>query len=357
MRDTDIETLANEVVKDIGERAGNLALLQMALKEAWQKRKQFGDDLLEAYVRVGRVTGALANAANEVFENRLGDRERQLAEITFVRLVRLGDTGGTTRRVATRDEFSGEAWAVAQTLATEENRRLLFVGGAPGGETVELAHEALATQWPRYQTWLQQAAGDKRWLDRLIERVGRWQATGAKGEDFASGTEREEFQNLAQARPSWLAPAEHRFVEASAEAYQEEQDRKEKARLRELSLVSWLKRAAIAAAIVASVAILAGAYAWFQRNAALEAQAFAEIARNFAEEQTAQAQAARREAQVGIPSIGPSRRGRSSVRACRSPPCSWRSRACPKTRGNLMPAPGSVKPRVLWSKQWPLSAS
>ena len=70
---------------------------------------------------------------------------------------------------------------------------------------------------------------DKRWLDRLIDRVGRWQATGEKDEDLASGTEREEFQSLAQARPTWLAPAEHRFVEASADAYHAEQTRGESA--------------------------------------------------------------------------------------------------------------------------------
>ena len=226
----DTETLANEVVKDIGERAGNLALLQMALKEAWQKRKQFGDDLLEAYVRVGRVTGALANAANEVFENRLGDQEKQLAEVAFIRLVRLGDTGGTTRRVATRDEFSDDAWGVVQKLATEEYRRLLFIGGEPGKETVELAHEALATQWPRYQTWLQEAAGDKRRLDRLIDRVERWSTTGKPEEDLASGREREEFRALAQSRPSWLASTERQFVDNSVEAQHRAEERERKLR-------------------------------------------------------------------------------------------------------------------------------
>ena len=110
--------------------------------------------------------------------------------------------------MATRSEFSDDAWVVVQQLATEECRRLLFVGGEPGKDTVELAHDALATQWPRYQTWLHEAAGDKRWLDRLIDRVEQWQATGEKVEDLASGTEREEFHILAQARPTWLAPVE-----------------------------------------------------------------------------------------------------------------------------------------------------
>jgi Mn2+/Fe2+ NRAMP family transporter len=69
---------------------------------------------------------------------------------------------------------------------------------------------------------------------------------------------------------------EHRFVEASAAAFHEEQVRKERARQRELSLISWLKRGAVAMAVVALVAMLAGAYAWLQRDVALRARDLAE---------------------------------------------------------------------------------
>src|SRR5688572_8329155 len=100
-----------------------------------------------------------------------------------MRLVRAGDTGGSTRRPVAFAELEQPARRVARKLATPECRRLLVLrepeGGAGGGEdaiTVELAHEQLVTQWPDYRFWLRgtgssrhepepSRAADKRALD------------------------------------------------------------------------------------------------------------------------------------------------------------------------------------------------
>jgi energy-coupling factor transporter ATP-binding protein EcfA2 len=175
----DRTALADSALKDVGERPGDLALLQFALTETWRHRYDYGGDLLRAYTGVGRVEGALADAAERVYAQILGgDANQHKIEGLFVRLVRLGDTGGATRRVARRSEFGKQRWALARRLASEEGNRLVLIAGEVGDETVEIAHEALVTQWPRFQRRLQERARDKRIFDRLIERTASWLAEG-----------------------------------------------------------------------------------------------------------------------------------------------------------------------------------
>ena len=54
--------------------------------------------------------------------------------------------------------------------------RLLFVSGQAGARTIEVAHEQLVTQWPRYLSLLQSVASLKRMHDRVTDRVRAWKA-------------------------------------------------------------------------------------------------------------------------------------------------------------------------------------
>ena len=265
----DRTALAGQVAAEMGYRPGDLALVQMALTEAWDRRHQFEDDLLRAYAAVGRIEGAIARAAEDVYEHVLDEDERALAEPVFVRLVRLGDTGGATRRLATRAEFDDARWRLVQKLASKEAKRLVLVGGSDAAETAEIAHEALVTQWPRYQTWLSgrdpdgaDRAADKRVLDALTHRAVAWEAAPdahAKAKRLATGADLDAFVGLAGRRPAWLSAGEHKLVRDSHEAAIRQQRRER-----------WLFRGAVAAAVVA---IVAAGGAWQQRNHAIaEAQ-------------------------------------------------------------------------------------
>src|SRR4051812_40707952 len=223
------EALAKAVLRDVGQQPGDLALVQFALTEAWDRyrdrhRSQKGG-MLKAYIDVGGVEGALARAADRLFTAPASDgrdglmpEEKAFAEPLFLRLVRLGDTAGATRRLATRDEFSDAAWALAQKLATKEFHRLLVTGSGQGMETVELSHEALVTQWPRYQNWLQASAGLKRIHDRIIPATKAWLASGRLRKALATGTQLDDAEKLLSERPTWLSQDERRFVERSRTA-------------------------------------------------------------------------------------------------------------------------------------------
>ena len=202
--------------RDISDRPGDLALVQMALYAMWQKHKADGAGLLVAYSQVGGVAGALAHEAESVRTHRLDAGERELLAAVFARLVRLGETGGATRRVAELADFDPPRRALAGKLATEDCGRLLLAGET----SVEVAHEALITQWPWLQNTLQQAAADMRVLDGLMDKSRRWATTGSrKAEHLAAGAEREEFAALAGRRPDWLSGAERDFVAASSRAH------------------------------------------------------------------------------------------------------------------------------------------
>jgi WD40 repeat protein len=262
----DREALASSVLRDVGERPGDLALVQFALTEAWRQRGQHQGDLLQTYAAVGRVEGALARAAEAVYTTVLGgDKDSTETEAVFIRLVRLGDTGGATRRLAHRREFNDQRWALLQTLAREEGNRLVLISGVEGEERAEIAHEALVTQWPRYQRWLQAAAGDKRTLDELIERAARWATQSTDGNReamLATGVERDAFSQLAATHRIWLSDDEIAFVEASDREH-EAQSRAARARAR------WTR---VAAAAFAVLFIIAAGLAWWGNEQRLAAE-------------------------------------------------------------------------------------
>lgn len=260
----DREALATSVLGDVGERPGDLALVQFALTETWHQRSQYQGDLLQTYAAVGRVEGALARAAESVYAQALGgDKHESEIAALFIRLVRLGDTGGATRRLARRRELDDKGWALIQTLAGEAGNRLVLIGGTEAEETAEIAHEALVTQWPRFQRWLQAAAKDKRALDALIERAASWAAKSdqAKSQWLATGADRESFAQLAKEHPEWLSADERAFVDASNAAYQDQLQREENSRKR-------LKRLTLSAVVAAALAIVVAGFAFWQRKEA-----------------------------------------------------------------------------------------
>jgi hypothetical protein len=244
--------LADAVAKDAGDEPGELALLQMALWRTWARRTEHGGDLLRSYQAIGRIEGAIAQHAEEVFAS-LTDEEKQRAEGLFLRLVRPGEAGGVTRRTAKLDEFDPQTRSLAKKLGGEKYRLLNL-----GEDTVEITHEALATQWHLYQQWISNAptdprGDDLRTLQRLIADAAGWaQAdTKHKKEHLARGHDLSLHCGLAERRPSWITKSEQDYIDASHRTGR-------------------MKRIAIAAFVLLTcIASGLGYYAWAQRNMAI----------------------------------------------------------------------------------------
>ena len=246
--------LARALREEVGTRPGDLALVQMALTETWRERHAHDGNLLAAYAAVGRVEGSLAKAAEDVRMTQLQTASRRglasLLDAVLVRLVRLGDTGGATRRLAGRDEFDEPRWQLVQLLASEEGRRLVLLGGSDEHPTAEIAHEALVTAWPHFQNLLQSVVEHKRILDALIPKAREWSSATARERRrrLVSGAELDWFGRLSR---NETTGCRHRNGEFIAES-QLEADRRHR-RDRGLRLGSLAAAGVLAALLVFAV--------------------------------------------------------------------------------------------------------
>ena len=119
--------LVTTITRDMMNRPGDVALIQMALDAVWRRRVEAGG-LLEVYQLVGGVSGALAHEAKEVHD-RLSADEKALLLPLFVRLIRLGETGGVTRRAVDLSSLDEARRALARKLTEPEWGRLLVSVG------------------------------------------------------------------------------------------------------------------------------------------------------------------------------------------------------------------------------------
>jgi WD40 repeat protein len=317
------EIFAERVLRDAGDRPGDLALVQMALAEAWRARGD-GDDLLASYLGRGGVTGALAKAAQEVFDKKLASEPEPLVRGVFLRLAQLGDAGGATRRIARRDEFDEAGWRIVQRLAGTEAgeadagvsdrtlARLVAIAGEPGEETTEILHEALFTQWPTYVRWLREWAKVKRTLDRLADDVAEWLKGGEAARPLAIGADLDAFRGLRDGAETsiWLSPDERRFVDESEKARNAAKERAaaqaaevlrletaradtEQARAQDAARAA--KRALSLTAAAGFLAVVAGIAAWVASDYQSESEAAARAAITEQNRAEAERDTARRE--------------------------------------------------------------
>ena len=91
------------MIADVIDRPGALPLLQYALTEL-ADREDVGSLTLNAYRRIGGVSGALA-AAPSASTTRLEDDGRVACRQLFLRLVTLGEGTEDTRRRMRRSEL------------------------------------------------------------------------------------------------------------------------------------------------------------------------------------------------------------------------------------------------------------
>ena len=271
------DLLARVVQEEVGSRPGDLALVQMALTETWRAKAVHQGNLLSAYAAVGRVEGSLAKAAEQFRNSELSAPGNSdlgpLLDPVLVRLVRLGDTGGATRRQATRDEFDDARWRLIQLMGSDAGRRLVQLGGSDERPTAEIAHEALVTAWPHLQNLMQSVANDKRVLDQLITKAHAWLSVPVtdRSARLAVGAELEVFDVLQRTHDDWLSPAEREFIAASRE-----QARRRRKKDRLVHVAAWATAAVLAAMLGAIGYLAVGQYRQLQisesRRLAAEAQ-------------------------------------------------------------------------------------
>ncbi|MFH9733211.1 helix-turn-helix domain-containing protein [Streptomyces sp. NPDC017260] len=229
-------TLTDRILADVATEPGSLPLMSHALLEVWRRRS--GKTLtLAAYEAIDGVHGAIAHTAEAVFAD-LSETEADLARTMLLRLISPSHDGADTRRPVSRSEFVADErrTAVFERLVAA---RLLAVDA----DTVELAHEALITAWPRLHHWVTSERDRLHEHRRLTEAASTWEALDRDGGALYRGVllvvAREYFLAAGGQPVDELNNSEKAFLLASVHAH--EAERKEATRAaRRVQLLSFL---------------------------------------------------------------------------------------------------------------------
>ncbi len=209
--------LVGELVAAVIDRPAALPLLQYTLTELFERRS--GQMLMmSAYRELGGVSVALVDRAEAIYVRREADEQRAAREI-FLRLVSLGEGSGDTPRRVRLSELTAisDAGSYARRIAdTFARHRLLGFDRDPvtRGPTVEIAHEALLTAWPRLQRWIEDARTDVRSERRLAEAAHEWVQNDRDPAFVLTGGQLAKYQNWAESAPVGLTVDERQFLES-----------------------------------------------------------------------------------------------------------------------------------------------
>ena len=161
----------SRVVEDILDQAGKepgcLPLVAYTLKQLFEDRQE-RTFTRKAFKGMGGVTGAIGTKADQVMKG-LAKEVNNAFERVFAELVHLERHGLPTRKRAALSHFHDDVEAVTliQELSSEACRVLVTdlertnktkkdtpVTAQSSGETIEVAHEKLFTDWPRLRDWI-----------------------------------------------------------------------------------------------------------------------------------------------------------------------------------------------------------
>jgi WD40 repeat protein/DNA-binding SARP family transcriptional activator len=243
--------LTEALVADIVSEPGGLPLLSATLLELWRLRH--GSLLqLEGYRRSGGVRGAVARLAEDVYR-RLSEQDQALTRAIMLRLA-AGDQAAVVRRRLPAAE-AGRTEGEARVLAELIRARLLTVDDG----AVEVAHEALLREWPRFTGWLQESREERRFRAHLADSAREWAARGRDRAELYRGARLAGALDWSAGHAGELDELEREFLGASrAESERElRRQRRQNRRLRALLA---------GAGVLLVLALIAGALALIARS-------------------------------------------------------------------------------------------
>jgi Novel STAND NTPase 1 len=233
--------VVDALVSDVVGEPGGLPLLSTTLLELWRARDG-GALRYDSYRTSGGVRGAVARLAEAAYR-RLSEREQRNARSVMLRLAG-GEGDALVRRrvpLAELEQIDGASRVVAELT----DARLLTISD----DEVEISHEAVLREWPRYRTCLEEDRAGRRMHAHLISSAREWDAAGRDSGELYRGARLTGALDWAAQHDDRLNALEREFIQASRiEA--ERQNR----RLRILLLgVAGLLMIAVVAAVIAFI--------------------------------------------------------------------------------------------------------
>ena len=268
--------LVDLVVRDVLDEPGALPLMSHALQQTWTRRE--GRTLTVAgYAETGGIRSAVARSAETVYAGIDVNDQHKLRDL-LLRLVTPVEDGAPARARLPRRAIAGDAGYQRLVEQLVEARLV-----TTDGDTVELAHEALARAWPRFKDWLEEDVEGLRVLRHLNTSAAAWDALGRPDSELYRGERLAGVVAWQERTEPDLTAIENAFVAASAARQRSELEAAEAQVEQERQNVRHLRRLVSGVAVLAVLALAATAVALYQRNEADDQAQVAEARRLSAE--------------------------------------------------------------------------
>ena len=226
--------LVELILRDAAGQAGALPHMSHALVETWLRRE--GATLTVAgYEASGGISGAIAQSADRLYQS-MDAEQRALCRSVLMRLIGLSPEGNPVRRRVPAKPLQADA-AREHVLAMLASSRLV----SAEADTIAVAHESLATAWPRLHAWLEEDAESSRILAAVAAGAEAWHADGRPDDELLRGGRLQAALDWREASAPDLTAMEADYLEASAardrserriEAERARRDRRQNIRLR-----------------------------------------------------------------------------------------------------------------------------
>jgi basic membrane lipoprotein Med (substrate-binding protein (PBP1-ABC) superfamily)/DNA-binding SARP family transcriptional activator len=264
-RQLDIEVeprLVGRLIADVAGQPNALPLFQYALTELFDARSSGTLDLA-TYERIGGVRKAVARRAESLYA-QLNATEQEAARQLFLRIATVSDDIVGRRRVPASELVSLDLdlAALGNVIDAFSRYRLLALDRDPtsGSPTVEVAHEALLSEWHRLRGWIDQHRDDLAKQATFIAAVDEWETADRDPGYLLQGKRLDAYETWASNTQLRMTATEHDFLTAGVAARDAdvaEHERREQHRLR----LQRRSRRQLVVMFVA-VAVIAGAVAY-----------------------------------------------------------------------------------------------
>ena len=210
--------LLAELLTDVLGEPGALPLFQYALTELFDRRTG-GQLTLDAYRSLGGVRGVLTRRADDLF-HRLTLHEQEAARQLFLRLVTITEQEQWSRRRVPASEIVAiDVDVVTMQSVIDEFGRHRFLSfdrdHGTGAPTVEVAHEALLSEWDRLRGWIEDGRADINRRAALATALTEWNQSEGDSDYLLSGKRLAEFERWRAATTMRLTTAEQEYIDAS----------------------------------------------------------------------------------------------------------------------------------------------
>jgi WD40 repeat protein len=250
--------LVAELVADMTDQPGALPLFEYALTELCSGCA--GPALTRAgYRQLGGLRGALARRAEQTYQ-ALEPAEQAAARTALLRLVTVTASGTAVRQRATRASLASLDAHAETAIDAFDRARLLTFDQDPrtGAATVDVAHEALISGWPRLASWVQESRDDLRLRQLLADEVAEWEAAGRHAGYLLAGSRLAAYDDWPRTPAVSTTEAERTFLSAGRQERERRAAAERRASRRLRGLVAATTIVAVVASMLAVVAVERG---------------------------------------------------------------------------------------------------